>query len=181
MGFNPSGGGGISGASDVALNSTQDNQSLTYDSASDKWVNETVAGGATNLTTTQSATTVTVVSNTGTDAVLPAATITDAGVLTGADKTKLNGITTAATANATDAQLRDRSTHTGSQNLATISDFAAEIRKTDAVQRAVSGTYALRSTVTSDAARRVRWVGPSAPTIGSGYAIDGLDVWEQTA
>jgi len=35
-------------------------------------------------------------------------------------RTKLNGIATAATANATDAQLRDRSTHTGTQAAGTI-------------------------------------------------------------
>jgi len=45
MGFNPGGGGGIAGATDVALSSVQDNESLTYDNASSKWVNETVAGG----------------------------------------------------------------------------------------------------------------------------------------
>lgn len=39
-------------------------------------------------------------------------------------KSKLDGIATGATANATDAQLRDRSTHTGTQLRATISDFA---------------------------------------------------------
>jgi len=40
-------------------------------------------------------------------------------------KTKLDGIASGATANATDAQLRDRSTHTGSQLSATISDFVS--------------------------------------------------------
>ena len=44
-----------------------------------------------------------------------------------AAKTKLDGIATGATANATDAQLRDRSTHTGTQTAATISDFAAAV------------------------------------------------------
>ena len=39
---------------------------------------------------------------------------------TSAEKTKLAGIATAATANATDAQLRDRATHTGSQAISTI-------------------------------------------------------------
>lgn len=42
-------------------------------------------------------------------------------------KTKLDGIATGATANATDAQLRDRSTHTGTQLAATISDFASAV------------------------------------------------------
>ena len=38
------------------------------------------------------------------------------------ERIKLAGVATAATANATDAQLRDRSTHTGTQLLSTISD-----------------------------------------------------------
>jgi len=42
-------------------------------------------------------------------------------------KTKLDGIATGATANATDAQLRDRATHTGTQTASTISDFAAAV------------------------------------------------------
>jgi len=42
---------------------------------------------------------------------------------TTAQETKLAGIATAATANATDAQLRDRSTHSGTQAASTISDF----------------------------------------------------------
>ena len=41
---------------------------------------------------------------------------------TAAERTKLAGVATGATANATDAQLRDRATHTGTQLLATISD-----------------------------------------------------------
>jgi hypothetical protein len=42
-------------------------------------------------------------------------------------KTKLDGIATGATANATDAQLRDRATHTGTQIASTISDFATAV------------------------------------------------------
>lgn len=44
---------------------------------------------------------------------------------TTAEKSKLAAIAAGATANATNAQLRDRSTHTGTQLAATISDFAA--------------------------------------------------------
>jgi cephalosporin-C deacetylase-like acetyl esterase len=40
-------------------------------------------------------------------------------------KTKLDGIATGATANASDAALRDRATHTGTQAASTISDFNA--------------------------------------------------------
>lgn len=46
---------------------------------------------------------------------------------TSAAKTKLDGIATGATANATDAQLRDRATHTGTQASSTISDFASAV------------------------------------------------------
>ena len=50
------------------------------------------AAGVTNLTTTRNSTSVTVVADTGTDAVLPAASSTEAGVMTAADKAKLDGI-----------------------------------------------------------------------------------------
>ena len=51
---------------------------------------------ATNLTYSTGATTGTVNSSTGTNATIPAATVSLAGLLTGADKTKLNGIETGA-------------------------------------------------------------------------------------
>lgn len=41
-------------------------------------------------------------------------------LMTSAERAKLSGIATGATANATDAQLRDRSTHTGSQAISTV-------------------------------------------------------------
>ncbi|EPL03875.1 hypothetical protein [Pseudomonas sp. CF161] len=47
---------------------------------------------------------------------------------TAAEKTKLAGVATDATKNATDAALRDRATHTGTQLAATISDLAAAVR-----------------------------------------------------
>lgn len=43
------------------------------------------------------------------------------------DGTKLDGVASGATANATDADLRDRSTHTGTQLASTISDFAEAV------------------------------------------------------
>ena len=47
---------------------------------------------------------------------------------TAAEKTKLAGVATDATKNATDAALRDRATHTGTQLAETISDLAAAVR-----------------------------------------------------
>ena len=55
---------------------------------------------------------------------LPAATTSAAGSMSASDKTKLDGVATGATANATDAQLRDRSTHTGTQAVGTITGLA---------------------------------------------------------
>ena len=46
---------------------------------------------------------------------------------TSAEKTKLAGIATGATANATDTQLRDRATHTGTQAIATVTGLSAAI------------------------------------------------------
>lgn len=82
-------------------------------------------GGATNLSTISiTATALTIASDTGSDALIPAATSSLAGLQTAADKTKLDGIAAGATVNSTDAQLRDRGTHTGTQAASTISDFS---------------------------------------------------------
>lgn len=43
------------------------------------------------------------------------------------------------------------------------------------------GSYPLRATVTSDAARVVIWIGDTEPTSGGGYAEPGVDVWWSTA
>jgi len=55
------------------------------------------------------------------------ATPSAAGFLSGADKAKLNGIAANATANATDAQLRDRSTHSGTQAIGTVTGLQAAL------------------------------------------------------
>jgi hypothetical protein len=49
-------------------------------------------------------------------------TTSDPGLMSAADKTKLNGVETGATANATDAALRARASHTGTQSADTITD-----------------------------------------------------------
>lgn len=53
----------------------------------------------------------------------PDATTSVSGFMSGADKTKLNGVATGATANSADATLLDRANHTGTQLASTVFDF----------------------------------------------------------
>lgn len=57
------------------------------------------------------------------------ATTSVAGLLSSADKTKLNGVAAGATANDTDANLKNRANHTGTQTLSTISDAGTAASK----------------------------------------------------
>lgn len=56
-----------------------------------------------------------------TDTTYAPATPSADGLMTSVDKVKLNGIATGATKNATDAELRNRATHTGTQAISTVS------------------------------------------------------------
>lgn len=85
---------------------------------------------ATDLTVSRTGTSVTVASSTGADAVVSAADNSNAGVMTAAMQTKLAGVASGATANSTDAVLKDRSNHTGTQLSTTISDFAEAVQDT---------------------------------------------------
>jgi hypothetical protein len=69
-------------------------------------------GGATNLSQSLTSTTVAVNSDTGTDITIASADATNAGVLTSADKVKLDGIATGATANVGDVTLNGTQTLT---------------------------------------------------------------------
>lgn len=59
-----------------------------------------------------------------TDTTYTLVTSTVNGLMSSSDKTKLDGVATGATKNATDAQLRDRSTHTGTQAASTVTGLA---------------------------------------------------------
>jgi hypothetical protein len=91
------------------------------------------SAAATNLGNTPAASSVEITSSTGTNTTVAGATTSLAGVMTGADKTKLNGIATGATANSSDATLLSRANHTGTQTAATISDFDTEVANNTAV------------------------------------------------
>lgn len=55
------------------------------------------------------------------------ATTSVTGLMSAADKTKLDGIAAGATANSSDALLRDRTTHTGSQAISTVTGLQAAL------------------------------------------------------
>lgn len=98
--------------------------------------NDDVSGShpPTNLTVDNiAASTLDILSSTGSGATVPSATVTKAGLLSAADKTKLDGIATGATANDTDANLKNRANHTGTQLASTISDFESAVSANAAV------------------------------------------------
>jgi len=97
------------------------------------------AGGATNLAAVVSPTGVTITSDTGNDAVIPLADATNAGAIAPAQVSKLSGIAYGATANSMDAQLRDRSTHTGAQAISTVTGLQSAL---DAKATATQGSKA---------------------------------------
>lgn len=95
-------------------------------------------GSGANLSFTRDATTVTVASDTGTDAVLPAASSTLAGVMPAADKAKLDGVAAGATANSPNATLLARANHTGTQAISTVAGLDTALAGKQAAL--VSGT-----------------------------------------
>lgn len=97
--------------------------------------------GATNLSASATSTSVVVASDTGTDATITGATGSSAGIMTAADKTKLDGIPANATANSSDNTLLNRSNHIGTQTASTISDF------TESVQDVMASTIVAGSNI----------------------------------
>ena len=95
----------LGGLSDVSTSGASNTNLLGYNGTS--WEPVTAPSGTTNLGIgTITSTTVPVTSSTGTDATLPAATQSDAGVMSSTDKTKLDGVETGATADQTAAEIR---------------------------------------------------------------------------
>ena len=124
------------------------------------------SGGATNLTASYAATTVTVISDTGTDAVLAQAGA-NAGVMSGADKTKLDGIAAGATVNSSDAFLLARANHTGTQLAATVSDFDTQVRTSRLDQMAApSASVNFSSQQATNFRIENRTSDPGAPSVG---------------
>lgn len=83
----------------------------------------------------------------------PNANSTVAGFMSSTDFTKLAGIAAGATANATDAQLRDRATHTGTQAASTITGLASIATSGSASDLSTGTLPAARFTDTSHGSR----------------------------
>ena len=89
-----------------------------------------ISAGAISLTRNNNEITI---SATDTDTTYSVATTSADGLMSSGDKTKLDGVATAATANDTDANLKNRANHTGTQAASTITNFATEVANTSAV------------------------------------------------
>lgn len=109
----------------IVTNPTGNAYFAVWDEDISDWVeagqSPTIPG--TNLSYTISGNTLTIVSDTGNDVVIPLSTTTQAGLQSKEDKTKLDGIAISATANDSDVNLKARANHTGTQTASTISDF----------------------------------------------------------
>jgi hypothetical protein len=84
-------------------------------------------------------------------ATLPEATTTAAGKLSAGDKTKLDSIASNATANASNAELRDRATHTGEQAISTVTGLQTALDGKEAAGAAASAQSAAISAAETDA------------------------------
>jgi len=127
-----SGGGAttLDGLTDVVILNPQLGDTIKWNPALLRWENAPDAAGAgsgTNITHTASANDVTVESSSGLATTIPAANGTLAGVMSAAQAAKLAGIQAGATQNATDAALRDRATHTGTQASSTITSASQRV------------------------------------------------------
>lgn len=94
-------------------------------------------------------------------------------------KTKLDGIAANATANATDAQLRDRSSHTGTQLAATISDLPAAVRSVTLAGLASSSAAITSSDTVLSALGKA--MGSFANALPRPTTTDGVTLFADTA
>jgi hypothetical protein len=99
--------------------------------------------------------------------------------MSAADKTKLDGVATGATANAADAALRDRATHTGTQAISTVTGLQTALDG----KAALAHTHALADITQSGATNGQvpTWNGsawaPATPSGGGGGGASPLIGW----
>ncbi|GHC12468.1 hypothetical protein GCM10007291_07120 [Gemmobacter nanjingensis] len=114
------------------------------------------------------------------DAVSVLAETADAKIMTGVERTKLAGVAPAATANATDAALRDRATHTGSQAISTVTGLQAALDgKATAAQGAKADSAvqpgAMTAAISAEADARDK-----ADVVEAYRPGENIDLWSQT-
>jgi hypothetical protein len=105
-----------------------------------------------------------------------AATTGAAGFMSVADKSKLDGVATGATANATDANLRDRATHTGAQAISTVTGLqtALDAKSATGHGHAISDTTGLQTALDGKQATLVS--GTNIKTVGGVSLLGSGDV-----
>lgn len=91
-------------------------------------------------------TTVPITNSDGTGVTIPVSSTTLAGVMSSTDKVKLDGIATGATANSTDAQLRDRATHTGVQAISTVTGLQTALDSKEALANKATSLVSANNT-----------------------------------
>lgn len=104
------------------------------------------------------------------------------GFMSGADKTKLNGIAAGATANSSDATLLARANHTGTQTASTISDFTTAHNAIDHTTALASASVddladvALTTPVSGNLLRYngTNWVNATPATVGGDIILNDL-------
>ena len=116
------------------------NVTLTTDGGANSVTISSSSGGAGTTNLAYDAATSVVSSDTGTDATLTLVDGVNPGLMSSANFTKLAGVATGATVNATDASLRDRSTHTGTQAVGTITGLGTLATQSGTFSGTSSGT-----------------------------------------
>lgn len=187
MSFNPGGGGGISGASDVVLSNPANNDALSYESATQKWKNAIVDKSRVGLgnvdntsdankpvsTATQTALNSRLLWR-GSFAASTAYAVNDLILVSGVTLRCHTAHTSGATAPATDGNAANWDVLGGSANVSSIDSLPLAVPATVTY---TGSAWPARTTVTSQAGRRVFYVGNPG---GTGPAdMQENDIWIQ--
>jgi hypothetical protein len=170
----------LAAQTDVAISSPADGQVLAYNGTTHKWGSSTVSSTIVGDASTSTKGIVQLSGDLGGSAASP----TVPGLVNKANDTAVVHISGAETVAgiktfSSSPIVPTPSTTTAATNKAYVDLL---LHTTDAIITYDTGSssYPVRTSVTADTTRPVRWRGPVAPTIGGAYAVDGLDVWEMT-
>ncbi|GGH24614.1 hypothetical protein FAZ19_16305 [Sphingobacterium alkalisoli] len=113
-------------------------------------------------------TTVPITNSDGTGVTIPVSSTTLAGVMSSTDKVKLDGIATGATVNSTDAQLRDRATHTGVQAISTVTGLQTSLDSKEAVANKATSLASANNTTYPTTLAVSNAITAATPTVNNG-------------